>query len=226
MRGVWLCVLAAVVTGAPAMPAAQSSGLVRVVIETDKGVFEIEVDTARAPVTAANFLRYVDAGRYDGGAFYRTVRPDTEIREDVHIQVIQGGMPRGRGGAGTARAFEPIPLERTSVTGLRHVDGTVSMARSDPDSATSEFFICVGDQPELDFGGARNADGQGFAAFGRVVSGFDVVKLIHTAPAREGTETLEPPVGIRRVYRKGPAGGGGSEEAAGAEDASAFHAGS
>jgi len=179
---------------------ATREGLVRVVVETAKGSFELEVDTVRAPVTAGNFLRYVDAGRYDGGLFYRTVRPDTELRTDVHIQVVQGGVARGRGQG--QPGFPPIPLERTNVTGLSHQDGTVSMARSDPDSATSEFFICVGDQPELDFGGTRNADGQGFAAFGRVVSGMDVVKAIHAAPVREGTETLEPVVTITRVSRK------------------------
>lgn len=177
-------------------------GLVRVVVETDKGTFEVEVDTVRAPITAGNFLRYVDGGLYDGGAFYRSVRPDTELRADVRIQVIQGGLPRGRGRGQGARGFDPIPLERTSVTGLTHRDGTVSMARSAPDSATSEFFICIGDQPALDYGGARNADGQGFAAFGRVVSGFDVVKAVHGSPVREGSENLTPPVVIGRAYRK------------------------
>ncbi len=183
--------------------AAFAQAPVRVLLETEKGVIELEVDAARAPVTAANFLRYVDGGLYDGGAFYRTVRPDTEQRTDVRIQVIQGGLPRGRGRGAGPRGFDPIPLERTSVTGLRHLDGTISMARSaDPDSATSEFFICIGDQPELDAGGKRNPDGQGFAAFGRVVSGMDVVRAIQASAVREGTETLDPAIGVRRVSRK------------------------
>jgi peptidyl-prolyl cis-trans isomerase A (cyclophilin A) len=176
---------------------------VRVVLETAKGVIEIDVDVARAPVSATNFLRYVDAGLYDGGVFHRTVRPDTQLRDDVPIQVIQGRMRRGPGRGEGPRAFEPIPLERTSVTGLAHRDGTVSMARSAPDSATHEFFVCIGDQPELDFAGRRSADGQGFAAFGRVVSGMDVVRAIQGAPVRPGSETLEPAVTIVRAYRKG-----------------------
>jgi len=206
--GAVLLVTSMVLAGvsAPSTRAAASEqagpGLVRVVIETDKGTIEIEIDTVRAPITAGNFLRYVDGGLYDGGAFYRSVRPDTELRTDVHIQVIQGGLPRGRGRGQGARGFDPIPLERTSVTGLTHLDGTVSMARSAPDSATSEFFICIGDQPTLDYGGARNADGQGFAAFGRVVSGFDVVRAIHGSPVREGSENLTPPIVIGRAYRK------------------------
>ena len=207
MRRTFIIALLAGV-GAAMLHAAQPSAdqaaqaPVRVIVETDKGVIEMEIDAGHAPVTAANFLRYVDGGLYDGGAFYRTVRPDTELRSDVHIQVIQGGLPRGRG-LGTGREpFGPIRLERTDETGLRHLDGMVSMARSTPDSATSEFFICIGDQPELDFRGKRNADGQGFAAFGRVVSGMDVVRAIQAAPAREGTETLEPAIAIRRAYRK------------------------
>jgi peptidyl-prolyl cis-trans isomerase A (cyclophilin A) len=91
-------------------------------------------------------------------------------------------------------SFPAIAQERTSVTGLKHVDGAVSMARGGVDSATSDFFICIGDQPELDFGGKRNADGQGFAAFGRVVRGMEVVRKIQGAPA-EG-QKLVPGVGI------------------------------
>jgi peptidyl-prolyl cis-trans isomerase A (cyclophilin A) len=90
-----------------------------------------------------------------------------------------------------------VPLERTSVTGLRHLDGTLSMARDGPDTATSDFFICIGDQPSLDFGGKRNPDGQGFAAFGHVVGGMDVVRRIQAAPA-DG-QSLTPPVRIRSI---------------------------
>ena len=179
------------------LPGAQSASPVVVVFETEKGAIEIEVDVARAPVTAANFLKYVDGGFYDGGRFHRTVRPDTETNKDVPIQVIQASRARGREGSA------PIPLERTSDTKLTHKDGTVSMARSArPDSAVSDFFICIGDQPSLDFAGARNADGQGFAAFGRVVRGMDVVKAIQASPVRAGTQTLEPAIGIVKASRK------------------------
>lgn len=170
-------------------------GPVVVRLTTGAGQVDVEVDLARAPVTAANFLRYVDAGRYDGGRFHRTVRPDTEVRKDVPIGVVQAGVAPGR----EKEDFPPIPLERTTATGLRHADGTLSMARDEPDSATSDFFICVDPQPALDFGGARNPDGQGFAAFGRVVRGADVVRKIQGAPAKG--QALAPSVPILSARR-------------------------
>jgi peptidyl-prolyl cis-trans isomerase A (cyclophilin A) len=176
-------------TGSPS-PATVASP-VRVRLETALGAIEVEIDAARAPVTAANFLRYVESGYYTGGRFHRTVRAGNQPDNKVKIDVVQAGPdPTSR-----RPEFEPIPLERTSVTGLRHVDGALSMARDGPDTATSDFFICVGDQPELDFGGRRNPDGQGFAVFGRVVAGMDVVRRIHAAPA-DG-QSLTPPVAIR-----------------------------
>ncbi len=174
----------------------QSPPAVRVVMQTDAGNITVEIDTVRAPVTAANFLKHVDAGLYDSGRFHRTVRPDNQQDKPVKIAVIQGAASAGR----RAEFLPAIPLERTSVTGLLHRDGTLSMARSEPDSATNQFFICVGDQPALDFGGARNADGQGFAAFGRVVSGMDIVRKIQMGPAQG--ETLTPAVQILRVRRE------------------------
>jgi peptidyl-prolyl cis-trans isomerase A (cyclophilin A) len=166
--------------------------VVRVALDTELGRIAIDVDVAHAPNTSANFLKYVNEKFYDGGRFHRTVRPDTETRRDVPIQVIQGGINPAR----ASSAFAAIPLERTSVTGLSHVDGTVSMARSGPDSARSDIFICIGDQKALDFGGTRNGDGQGFAAFGHVVSGMDVVRRIQAAPVRDGTQNLSPPIAI------------------------------
>lgn len=162
---------------------------------TDLGEIDLEVELGRAPATAANFLRYVDAGRYDGGRFHRTVRPDTEVRRDVPIEVVQAGVAPGREG----EDLPPVALEPTRATGLRHADGAVSMARDTPDSATSDFFICLGEQPALDFGGARNPDGQGFAVFGRVVRGLDVVRRIQQAPARG--QVLAPPVAILSARR-------------------------
>ncbi|MGE0640219.1 MAG: gamma-glutamyltransferase [Thermoanaerobaculia bacterium] len=176
-------------------PESATPAPVRVRMTTELGEIDFEIDLVRAPVTAANFLRYVDAGRYDGGRFHRTVRPDTEVRKDVPIEVIQGGVAAEKSDAD----FPPIPLERTVATGLRHLDGTLSMARDGPDTATSDFFVCVGDQPLLDFGGVRNPDGQGFAAFGRVVRGMEVVRAIQGSPA-EG-QSLAPPVAIRTVRR-------------------------
>jgi len=168
---------------------------VRVLLQTEEGGIVLEVDAVRAPITASNFLRYVEAGRYDGGLFHRTVRADNQPQNPVKIGVVQAGVNPGL----EASDFSPIPLERTSLTGLRHLDGAVSMARAEPDTATSDFFLCVGDQPELDFGGRRNPDGQGFAAFGRVVSGMETVRRIQARPARG--QTLDPPVRILAARR-------------------------
>ena len=168
---------------------------VRVLIETELGKIEVEVYPEQAPVTSENFLFYVDAGHYDGGQFHRSVTPDNQKDDEVKIEVIQASVAAAK----EREARAPIALERTRSTGLLHRDGTVSMARSGPDSATSSFFICIGDQPELDFGGKRNPDGQGFAAFGRVVNGMDVVKKIQASPRVE--QRLAPPIRIRSVRR-------------------------
>src|SRR5688572_22642415 len=144
-------------------PAAQQpdppQGEVLVRIETALGAIDLAIDGKRAPVSAANFLKYVDGGFYDSGAINRAVRADNTTRQDVKIEVIQFQIDAAR----RRQQFAPIPLERTSVTGLKHVDGAVSMARSGPDTARASFFIVIGDQPELDYGGKRNPDGQGFA---------------------------------------------------------------
>jgi len=173
-----------------------------VVFETEKGSIEIELDAQHAPQTAANFLKYVDGGFYDGGVVNRAVRPDNTVRHDVEIQVIQIQIDRNR----RREEFAPIPLERTSVTGLKHLDGAVSMARNGPDTATASFSIVIGDQPEMDFGGKRNPDGQGFAVFGRVTRGMDVVKAIQSSPTGQTgpyrRESLDPPIKILKAHRK------------------------
>lgn len=159
----------------------------RMVIETEEGDIAVTLEDERAPGTVANFLGYVDAGLYDGGRFHRVVRMDNQPHDTIRIEVIQGGIDPER----KVENREPILLERTSVTGLRHRDGTISMARFGPDSAVSDFFICIGDQPDLDFGGRRNPDGQGFAAFGQVTNGMDVVRRIQ-AGATEGQALISP----------------------------------
>jgi len=176
---------------------------VRVLVQTELGDIVVEVDQAQAPATAANFLRYVDAGHYNGGAWHRTVTMDNQPESPVKIEVIQAGVNPEFATSG----FRPIALERTTVTRLQHKDGTISMARGAPDSATSGWFICINDQPSLDFGGARNPDGQGFAAFGRVVTGMDVVRKIQSAPSSANRTTnteaqrLTPPIKIVKVAR-------------------------
>ena len=193
-----VCVCLWLSTAALAQPKPEMPGdLVRVLIQTELGDIEVEVDAKRAPATVANFLRYVDAGHYDGGRFHRTVKlnPDNQPNNTVKIEVIQAGVNPDKAKAG----FDPIKLERTNVTGVLHKDGVISMARAAADTAASDFFICIGDQPELDFGGKRNADGQGFAAFGKVVKGMDLVKKIQRAAA-EG-QSLKPPVKIIAAKR-------------------------
>lgn len=169
---------------------------VRVLIRTDAGDIEVELDAAKAPNTVANFLKYVDGKFYDGGRFHRTVTPDNQPDNKVKIEVIQAGINPAK----MKDELPPIKLERTRDTGLKHKDGTISMARDGPDTATSDFFICIGDQPELDFGGKRNPDGQGFAAFGRVVKGMDVVKKIQKSPVEK--QTLKPAVAIESIVRQ------------------------
>jgi peptidyl-prolyl cis-trans isomerase A (cyclophilin A) len=166
-----------------------------VLIRTELGEIEVELDAQHAPMTTANFLRYVDGGFYKAGQFHRTVTLDNQPTNKIKIEVVQAGADPQKEKDG----FAPIALERTSKTGLKHVDGAISMARDGPDTATSDFFICIGAQPELDFGGKRNPDGQGFAAFGRVVRGMEVVKSIQAAPA-EG-QKLIPPLKIFIVTR-------------------------
>lgn len=167
--------------------------LPKVVLETDLGTLDVEIDTVAAPVTSANFLRYLDGGAYNGGQFHRTVTPDNQPDNEIRIGVIQGSARKG------ATEYPSIALERTTKTGIPHLNGVISMARMAPDTATHEFFLCVGDQPELDFGGRRNADGQGFAAFGRLVEDWLVLKKIQMSAA--SGQTLTPPIAIVRARR-------------------------
>jgi peptidyl-prolyl cis-trans isomerase A (cyclophilin A) len=166
----------------------------RVRIHTDLGDVTVEVLADKAPVTAANFLRYVDEGRYAGAAFYR-IRKDPAVPFQATTGIVQGGQWYGD----STRLLPPIPLESTRQTGLKHVDGAVSMARfGPPNSARSEFFFVVGDQPYLDWRD-ETPDGQGYAVFGRVEDGMDVVRRIQDLPA-DG-ERLRIPVRILSITR-------------------------
>lgn len=177
-------------------------GEVLVRIETSFGQIDLAIDTKRAPVTAENFLKYVDGRFYDGGRFHRATRADNykpNLPNRPLLEIIQGSINPARRGEG----FPAIPLERTSKTGLTHVVGTVSMPRDqEADSATSGFVIHFNDQPSLNHGGMRFDDGQGTAAFGRVVAGMDVARKIQQQPVKE--QALEPPVTITRAFRVKP----------------------
>jgi peptidyl-prolyl cis-trans isomerase A (cyclophilin A) len=173
-----------------------AQGRIPIVIETSAGAIEAELDSAHAPITVTNFIRYMDAHLLDNGAFFRAVTMANQPNNVVKIEVIQSRPDTARRG----RGFPPIVLERTNVTGLKHHDGTLSMARSDTNSATNQFFVTIGEQPELDFGGKRNADGQGFAAFGQVTKGMDIVRIIQSGAVNG--QNLLAPVTIIRVARR------------------------
>lgn len=170
-----------------------------ILISTELGDIEAELFVDKAPVTANNFLRYVDSTKYSNGkaCFYRVVRMDNQPDKKVKIEVIQGGY--GQDSLIEKYQFTPIRHETTKVTGVLHKDGVLSMARNEPGSASSEFFICVGDQPELDYGGTRNPDKQGFAAFGKVTKGMDVVREIQKL--KDNGQYLEKPVRIFNIAR-------------------------
>lgn len=165
------------------------------IIKTSLGDIIVELYPKKAPITVANFFKYVDAHLYDKTTFFRSVTLNNQQKDSIKIEVIQGGE------VDSTKVFTAIPLERTSKTGVLHKNGAISMARDTPDSATCSFFICINDQPSLDFGGKRNKDGQGFAAFGKVTKGMDVVKKIQLlAPNNE--QYFKPPVLIVSITRK------------------------
>jgi len=147
-------------------------------IATSMGEIVVEVYPAQAPVTARNFLDHVEKGTYTNSFFYRVVRLDNQPMNPLKIEVIQGGLFD----EDQLDTIPTIPHESTQATGILHTDGVISMARMEPGSASTEFFICIGDQPSLDFGGGRNPDGQGFAAFGKVIRGMEVVRAIQALP--------------------------------------------
>jgi peptidyl-prolyl cis-trans isomerase A (cyclophilin A) len=174
----------------------------RIRFETTLGAFIIALEPYVAPITVTNFLQYVDGEFYGNGRVHRATRSDNYVVSLPNrplLEVVQAGIDPAK----KPKAFPPIPLERTSVTGLKHVVGTVSMARgTGADTATSDFFILLNDQPSLDFGGKRFDDQQGAAAFGRVVSGMDVVRKIQQQPT-EG-QALMPPITILSAKRVNP----------------------
>ncbi len=165
------------------------------VIKTSMGNMTVELFAAKAPVTVANFLKYVDAHLYDSSSFFRAVTLNNQPKDSIKIEVIQGGD------VDSTKEFAPIPLETTQQTGLLHKDGTISMARGKPNSATCSFFICINDQRSLDYGGKRNKDGQGFAAFGKVIEGMDIVKRIQQLYPDQG-QYFKPSVRILSITRQ------------------------
>ncbi|MEI9887584.1 MAG: peptidylprolyl isomerase [Rhizomicrobium sp.] len=173
-------------------------------VRTTLGRLVIEVYPDRAPLTTAAFLQFAGGLERSGTAFYRVVRQDND-KGDPPISVVQGGLTGDHD-------CPTVCHEPTSRTGILHRDGAISLARDAPGSASAAaFFICIGDQPSLDFGGRRNADGQGFAAFGRVLAGMDVVRAIHRRPTSQDAPTaylqgqmLVRPVPLKLTLHVGP----------------------
>ena len=169
----------------------QGQSVIHALIETEIGSIALELYPEKAPLTVANFLEYVQSKSYNQSSFFRVCTPQNEAERNVPIEVIQGGnVPEDL-------LLPPISIETTEMTGLQHKKGTLSMARGEPNSAQSSFFICVTDQPELDFHGKRNPDGYGFAAFGQVTTGMDVVLKIQAQDNKD--QMLLRPVMIQSV---------------------------
>lgn len=163
-------------------------------ITTSLGEITVELYPEKAPITVANFYKYVDARLYDNSTFFRAVTLNNQPKDSIKIEVIQGGE------IDSTKAFAPILLETTRQTGLLHKNGTLSMARDKPNSATTNFFICINDQPALDYGGKRNKDSQGFAAFGKVIKGMKIVKKIQQLHP-EQDQYFKPEIRIISITR-------------------------
>jgi len=171
----------------------QTSNTINCEIKTTEGSIFVELYPDKAPITVANFMQYVNKDIYTNSSFFRVTTPANEADRDIKIEVIQGGFDD------ESKDLTPIVLETTKQTGLQHLDGTISMARDEPNSATNSFFICIGNQPSLDFDGKRNPDGQGFAAFGKVIKGMDIVKAIQKQ--QDTSQYLVKPILIEFVKR-------------------------
>ena len=159
------------------------------------GDIEVELYPTQAPKTVAAFLSYVDSGFYKNTTFYRVLNDDNQPSDAFKSEIIQGGL----WGLGRNKKIPGIPHESTNQTHIQHKDGTISLARLEPGTANTEFFICVGDQPGYDYGGENNPDGQGYAAFGRVIKGMDVVKKIYNQP--DNDQYFAPRIPIYNIVR-------------------------
>jgi len=189
---------ALVMAAGPAL-AQTDTGLVRVALKTPKGIIKIDLEVGKAPITARNFLHYVDTRRFDRSSFYRAVHAEGA----PEYGLLQGGLK-----GDPAKIFKPIAHESTAKTGLTHKDGAVSMACRAPGTATADFFICVGDQQSLDADPTASPPRSGFAVFGQVVEGMDVVRAIREMPTSKTAggaamrgEMLSPPEPILTVRR-------------------------
>jgi peptidyl-prolyl cis-trans isomerase A (cyclophilin A) len=168
-----------------------------ILIKTQVGDIELELYPDNAPVTVKAFLTYVDSGFYRNSSFYRVLNDDNQSSDAPKSELIQGGIWKTN--YKKAISQSGIPHESTKQTHILHTDGVISLARTTPGTAGTEFFICVGNQPGFDFGGDNNPDGQGYAAFGKVVKGLDVIRNIYSQP--ENNQSFTPRVPIFNIIR-------------------------
>ena len=174
----------------------QPKGNPHILIETSVGNIKIELYPEKAPKSVSAFLSYIDSGFYRNTSFYRVLTNQNQPSDAFKSNLIQGGLWR----TGRRKNLPGIPHEPTNQTGIEHKNGVISLARLAPGTATTEFFICVGDQPGYDYGGENNPDKQGYAAFGKVVKGMDLVNRIHQM--NETDQYFDPPVPIYNITRK------------------------
>lgn len=175
-----------------------SSGNPHVVIQTKYGEIELELYADKAPATTTAFLSYVDSGFYENTSFYRVLNISNQPSNAPKTEILQGGLWRTKNEK--ARSIKGIPHESTGKTGVKHRDGVISVARLAPGTAGSEFFICIDDQPGLDEGGENVEDKLGYAAFGKVIKGMNIVRKIYMQNDRN--QYLDPPVAIYTIKRK------------------------
>jgi peptidyl-prolyl cis-trans isomerase A (cyclophilin A) len=168
----------------------------RIEIQTSVGDIEVELYADKAQKSVAAFLSYVDSGFYENTHFYRVLTDQNQPSDAFKSNLIQGGLWR----TGRRKSLPGIQHEPTNQTGLSHLNGVISLARREPGTATTEFFICIGDQPGYDYGGENNPDKQGYAAFGKVVKGMGIVNRIYHM--NEYDQYFDPPVRIYNIRRK------------------------
>src|SRR4051812_40913695 len=166
-------------------------------IQTSLGDIELELYPDQAPKTVQAFLSYVKAGYYKNSSFYRVLNDDNQPSNAPKAELIQGGMYKSN--PKVHNTLKGIPHETTQQTHIQHKNGVISLARLTPGTATSEFFICLGDQPGFDYGGENNPDKQGYAAFGKVVKGMEIVRKIYNH--REEEQSFDPPIPIYNIVQ-------------------------
>lgn len=175
----------------------KSTNTPHIEIQTEKGDIEIELYPLQASKTVAAFLSYIDSSYFNNGSFYRVLNLENQPTNAPKTELIQGGIWKTN--TKLAMSIPGIPHETTKQTGILHTDGVISLARSGPGTAGTEFFICIGKQPGLDYGGENVPDKQGYATFGKVVKGMSIVRKIYRQ--KENDQYFKPAIAIYTIVR-------------------------